>query len=272
MKNSGSGPKYDVSPMPVDFRYASALRGDRARILRVRLLGDRVDDVAGERQRRAWQERIHDRRVRIGDEDHVGGVDRLPAADRAAVEEVAVLERADFELADRHRGVLPDAEQVDELEVDHLRAVSSLRASGPQLESWTFPYCVVVLWLLLRTLCCWRARARLRLFRRSGCGWLPRPGVTKIFPSPMRPVRATAVMASTTSRTMSSLTMISMRTFGTKSTTYAEPAIDLFLATGAPEAFDLVDGHTLNANFAQPIFHIVQLERLDDGFDLFHGR
>ena len=25
MKNSGSGPKYDVSPMPVDFRYFSAL-------------------------------------------------------------------------------------------------------------------------------------------------------------------------------------------------------------------------------------------------------
>ena len=24
MKNSGSGPKYAVSPMPVDFRYASA--------------------------------------------------------------------------------------------------------------------------------------------------------------------------------------------------------------------------------------------------------
>ena len=25
MKNSGSGPKYEVSPMPVDLRYASAL-------------------------------------------------------------------------------------------------------------------------------------------------------------------------------------------------------------------------------------------------------
>ena len=25
MKNSGSGPKYDVSPMPVDFKYFSAL-------------------------------------------------------------------------------------------------------------------------------------------------------------------------------------------------------------------------------------------------------
>src|SRR6476659_10221897 len=31
-------------------------------------------------------------------------------------------------------------------------------------------------------------------------------------------------------------------------------AIDLFFPTGAPEAFDLVHRHTLNANFAQPIF------------------
>src|SRR4029078_5447219 len=80
------------------FQVRLGLRGDRARILRVRLLLDRVDGVAGYRQRRGRQERIDARRVRIGDEDHVGRVDRLPTADRAAVEEVAVLERADFEL------------------------------------------------------------------------------------------------------------------------------------------------------------------------------
>ena len=47
----------------------------------------------------------------------------LPTADRAAVEEVAVLEGAELELGDRHRRVLPDAEQIDELEVDHLGPV-----------------------------------------------------------------------------------------------------------------------------------------------------
>jgi hypothetical protein len=49
-------------------------------------------------------------------------VNGLPAADRAAVEEVAVLEDLHAELGDRHRRVLPDPQEIDELEVDHLGA------------------------------------------------------------------------------------------------------------------------------------------------------
>src|SRR4029079_15480060 len=49
------------------------------------------------------------------------------------------------------------------------------------------------------------------------------------------------------------------------------PAIDLFFATGASEPFDLVGRHTLNANFTESIFHVIQFERLDDRFDLLHG-
>src|SRR5262245_9806697 len=48
------------------------------------------------------------------------------------------------------------------------------------------------------------------------------------------------------------------------------PAIDLFFATGATEPFDFVDRHTLNADLTQPIFHVVQFERLDDRLDFFH--
>src|SRR4051794_16164517 len=33
-------------------------------------------------------------------------------------------------------------------------------------------------------------------------------------------------------------------------------AIDLLLATGSTKAFDLVDGHALNADFAKAILHI----------------
>src|SRR5262245_11128170 len=47
--------------------------------------------------------------------------------------------------------------------------------------------------------------------------------VTKIFPSPIRPVRADFSIVSTTFDTMSSLTMISSLTFGRKSTTYSAP-------------------------------------------------
>src|ERR1700690_2341700 len=48
------------------------------------------------------------------------------------------------------------------------------------------------------------------------------------------------------------------------------PAIDLFLAAGSTEALNLVYSHPLNAHLPQTILHIVELEGLDDGFDLFH--
>src|SRR3954470_23160678 len=47
-------------------------------------------------------------------------------------------------------------------------------------------------------------------------------------------------------------------------------AVDLFLTAGAAEAFDLADGHALNSELAEIVFYVVQLERLDDGFDFFH--
>src|SRR5205823_8008949 len=53
---------------------------------------------------------------------HVRLRDPLPPADRRAVESEALVERALVEGADRQRHVLPRAEQVAELQVDHLRA------------------------------------------------------------------------------------------------------------------------------------------------------
>ncbi len=47
--------------------------------------------------------------------------------------------------------------------------------------------------------------------------------------------------------------------------------VDLLLSTGAPEPFDLGDGHSLDADLGEGVFHLVELERLDDGFDLLHG-
>src|SRR5262249_18347756 len=108
-------------------------------------------------------------------EDHVGGVNRLPAADRAAVEEVAVLERAHFELRDRHRRVLPDAEQVDELEVDHLRAVFLCKLQDLSWSHGRSPIAWCCCWVTrIGSVCGRRARARLLRARRCGCGWLLR--------------------------------------------------------------------------------------------------
>src|ERR1043165_5762057 len=48
------------------------------------------------------------------------------------------------------------------------------------------------------------------------------------------------------------------------------PSIDLLLPTRTAKAFDLIDGHALNADLAKAILHVVQLEGLYDGFDFFH--
>src|SRR6266568_1808973 len=47
-------------------------------------------------------------------------------------------------------------------------------------------------------------------------------------------------------------------------------AVDLLLAAGPAEALDLGHRHPLDPDRAQALLHLVELEGLDDGFDLFH--
>ena len=65
-------------------------------------------------------ERVDEERVRLRDEQHVGLVDRLPAADARAVEADAVLEDVLVEHLGRDGEVLPQAGEVHEAEVDGL--------------------------------------------------------------------------------------------------------------------------------------------------------
>ena len=101
--------------------------GDAARVAGVRLAGDRVEDLADERERRRGRERVEHRRLRLRHEQHVRLGDALPAADRGAVEAEALVERRLVERRQRQRHVLPRPEQVAELQVDQLR----LRAPRP---------------------------------------------------------------------------------------------------------------------------------------------
>src|SRR5205085_636395 len=48
-------------------------------------------------------------------------------------------------------------------------------------------------------------------------------------------------------------------------------AVQLGLAFLAPVALGLDDGHALDAEVLEGLLHFVELERLDDGFDLLHG-
>ncbi len=94
---------------------------DPTRILRVRLAGDRIGDLADERERGRLGRRVENRGGRIRHEQHVRVLNRLPTADRGAVEAETLVEGALVERSRRQRHVLPGAEQVAELEIDHRR-------------------------------------------------------------------------------------------------------------------------------------------------------
>src|SRR5207302_4271203 len=99
------------------------LLGDVARVPRVRLLSDGVVHVAEDGQGRDRGERVRPRRPRIGHQEHVALLDRLEAADAAAVEPDPLGEGLLVQLAGGDRGVLPGPRDVDELEIHHLDAV-----------------------------------------------------------------------------------------------------------------------------------------------------
>ena len=94
-----------------------------ARVARVRLTDDRVEHGADERDRRRLVERIEDRGGRVRQQQHVGLVDLLEAADGRPVEADPVGERLLVQAPQRHPHVLPRPGQVGELEVHHARAV-----------------------------------------------------------------------------------------------------------------------------------------------------
>ena len=94
--------------------------GERARVALVTLAVGRLDDVAGDVERRLVHERVEDRGRRVGHQQHVGGLDALPAGDRRAVERVAGLELVGIEVLGGHRDVLLLAAGVGETEVDEL--------------------------------------------------------------------------------------------------------------------------------------------------------
>ena len=192
--------------MPLPRRYASALLRDPARILRVRLARERIGDLADQRERRHLGRGVEDRARGVGHEQHVALGDPLPAADRRAVEAEPLLERRLVEAVDRQRDVLPRAEQVAELQVDHrgacLERPREGLVPGRRLSD-------VVPRLQLRHSCapfvldqqkspttsrvvrphCLRGRLRRRPrgpHLSGGCGWTPEPSSRHLLGGPGR--------------------------------------------------------------------------------------
>ena len=104
-------------------RYASALRAmcRGSRVNSFPVIGSTmlaITLIVGLRE-----ERIEPRRVGVRHRQHVRFVNAHPAANRRSVEPEALLERVRVEMLDREGTVLPAAEHVDELQVDHLGLV-----------------------------------------------------------------------------------------------------------------------------------------------------
>lgn len=119
MKNSSSGPKWAVSAIFVCLRNLAALRAIE-RVAAVFLLGNRVAHVADQRQRGVHHERVDLGGVSHRHQQHVGLIDRLPAADAGPVEAEPVVEAFQGEFADRAGGVLPQPGEVHETQVEEL--------------------------------------------------------------------------------------------------------------------------------------------------------
>ncbi len=96
------------------------LAGDVAGIAAVGLAGHRVLHEAVEQQRLVGQERVLERCLGIGHQDHVRLLDLLEAADRRAVEADTVLEHGLVQLVSRDGEVLHLPGQVAEAQVDEL--------------------------------------------------------------------------------------------------------------------------------------------------------
>jgi len=96
---------------------------ERARVARVALAVGRFDHVAGDDQRGLLAKRVHVRGGRVGHQQHVRGLDALPAGDRRTVEGVARRDLVLVEHLRRHRDVLLLAAGVGEAKIDELHFV-----------------------------------------------------------------------------------------------------------------------------------------------------
>ena len=90
-----------------------------ARITGVALLGNRVNNVADERERRVFGERVHHRSLRIRYDQHVTRMDGLPSADAGSVESEPFFENTLGQFVYRYGKMLPQPGIIHELEINH---------------------------------------------------------------------------------------------------------------------------------------------------------
>src|SRR4051794_16403033 len=92
---------------------------DAAWIADVRFLRAGLGDGARQGESGNRTERIDKGRVRVGHGEHIRGFNRFPTADGGTVKAEAIGKHVLGQFADRTSEVLPSAESVDKLNIDH---------------------------------------------------------------------------------------------------------------------------------------------------------
>jgi hypothetical protein len=96
-------------------------------------------------------------------------------------------------------------------------------------------------------------------------------GITKILPSPILPVRAALMMASTACSTTSPFDNDFDLDLGQEIHNVLGATIQLGVALLPAKSLHFGNGQAGDADFGQGFAHFVEFEGLDHGFDFFHG-
>ncbi len=120
------GPHVDGISQTGRFHVVDCFGRYRTRIAAVWLIGDGLKDIADHAERLVLQQRVNQRRRRIGTEHHVAGFDGLEATDRRTVKAHALIKDGiGIKLLDRHGEMVPLTEQIGKFDINHLDTVVS---------------------------------------------------------------------------------------------------------------------------------------------------
>src|ERR1700722_12868861 len=122
-KELGFRPKVSCIGNSGGFQVRISALHDVARIAMIGFLRWRIGGVPNHDESRDAKKRVHECRIRIGNQEHVRFVDGSPPANRTGVESESFLEGALLELADGVADMLPEAGNIDEAKVEDLRAM-----------------------------------------------------------------------------------------------------------------------------------------------------
>ena len=249
--------------------------GDAARIAVIGLAAGGIENVAVDDHRRGREERVHAGRGRVGHQRHVGLVDRPPTGDRGAVEHEPFRESVFVDQRLVERDMLPLAPWIGEAEIDIFDVIVLDRLQDFLGGLHALPFLNDE---LAPPATDGRAPSSARnAFNRVRAGL---PGADadgfldlryKYLAIPDAPcLRGASDRLDRGAEIFVRYDDLDLH-FGQKVDDVFGPPVKLGMALLPAEALRFEDSDPLDSRFLQGLLHLVELERLDDRFDLLHG-